>query len=246
MPSGCLCIKVMAYTIVPNLEVKICDEDGNELTQGKPGEIVCKGENVMVGYWNNEEATAETIKDGWLFTGDIGYIDEDNFLFVLGRQKSLLISNDGEKYSPEGIEEALSAQSTYIDQVMLYNNQSPYTVVLLVPNREKLVSALKEKGLSCQTKEGQETALKILQNEIDEYKEDGRFAGQFPTKWLPAAMAVLGEAFTEQNGFLNSTLKMVRGKITEYYRDRIEYLFTSDGKNILNDRNLTIISRLEE
>ena len=62
----------------------------------------------MAGYWSNEKATAEALRDGWLYTGDLGYLDKDGFLYVLGRVKSLLIANDGEKYSPEGIEEILS------------------------------------------------------------------------------------------------------------------------------------------
>jgi long-chain acyl-CoA synthetase len=70
------------------------------------------------------------------------------------------------------------------------------------------------------------------------------FAGEFPERWLPAGVAVLGEGFTEQNHFLNSTLKMVRGEITEFYRDRIEYIYTPQGKDILNPQNRMIIKRL--
>ena len=110
--------------IVPNLSIKICDDKGNELPIGQQGEIVVKGENVMVGYWKNEKAKRETLRDGWLYSGDLGYVDKDGFLYVLGRAKSLLISHDGEKYSPEGIEEAIVGNSQYIDQVMLHNNQS--------------------------------------------------------------------------------------------------------------------------
>ncbi len=105
---------------------------------GKKGEIIVRGENVMKGYWKNEKATRETIRDGWLHTGDMGYIDEDGFLYVLGRFKSLLISDDGEKYSPEGIEETITDRSPFIDQMMLYNNQNKYTSALLVPNGEAL------------------------------------------------------------------------------------------------------------
>ena len=120
-------------TIVPNLLLKICNEKGEELPAGEKGEIVIKGENVMMGYWKNERATSDAIKEGWLFTGDLGYLDKDGFLFVLGRNKSLLIGSDGEKYSPEAIEEAITEHSKFIDQIMLYNNQSPYTIALLVP-----------------------------------------------------------------------------------------------------------------
>ncbi|MGZ5479868.1 MAG: long-chain fatty acid--CoA ligase, partial [Candidatus Aminicenantales bacterium] len=71
-------------------------------------------------------------------------------------------------------------------------------------------------------------------------------AGEFPARWLPAAVAVLGEGFTEQNHLLNSTMKMVRGRITEFYRNRLDHLFTAEAKDIAHAQNRTIISRLEE
>ena len=230
--------------IVKDLELKICDEKGTALTAGQTGEIVVKGENVMAGYWKNEKATAETIKDGWLFTGDLGYVDNDGFLHVMGRFKSLLIANDGEKYSPEGIEEAITENSPFISQIMLYNNQSTYTVALIVPNKERLNNYLKEIGLDVSTVEGQDAALKKLDSEISAFKEGGRFGGMFPNRWLPAAIAVLGEGFTEQNHFLNSTLKMVRGKITSFYQNRIDFLYTAGGKDICNHQNRNIVGRL--
>ncbi len=229
---------------VKDMELKICDEKGGSLPFGVKGEIVVKGENVMAGYWKNEEASKEVLREGWLFTGDLGYLDEDGFLYVLGRNKSLLIGSDGEKYSPEGIEEAITDHSPYIEQVMLYNNQSPYTVALLVPNKEALLRFLKEQNLSPENKEGQEAALKLIQSEIEKYYEGGEFAGMFPPRWLPSSLAVLGEGFTEQNHFLNSTLKMVRGKIVEFYKNRIDFLFTPEAKDICNMHNKTIISRL--
>ncbi len=233
-------------SIVPNLEVKICDENGNTLAIGQHGEIIVRGENVMAGYWKNEKATLETIQNGWLHTGDLGYLDSDGFLFVLGRNKSLLIANDGEKYSPEGIEETITGHSRFIEQIMLYNNQSPYTVALLVPNRDAALQWLKERKLSCRTSEGREAVLRMLESEIDAYRERGPHAGMFPSRWLPSAMAVLGEAFTEQNGFMNSTLKMVRGRITEFYKNRLDFLFTPEGQSISNHQNMTIVERWEE
>lgn len=231
--------------IVPNLEVRICDDGGNELPVGQQGEIVVKGENVIAGYWKNEKATRETIRDGWLYTGDLGYVDADNFLYVLGRAKSLLIGHDGEKYSPEGIEEAIVGNSPYIDQIMLYNNQSMYTVALNVLNKENILRYLKQQNLTAESDEGQNAVLRLIEAEISEYKSGGKYAGEFPERWLPAAVAVLGEGFTEQNRFLNSTLKMVRGKITEFYKDRLDFLFTVEGKDICNHQNRTIIKRME-
>ena len=230
--------------VAPGIELRICDERGAELPAGRTGEIVVRGENVMAGYWKNEKATRETVRDGWLYTGDLGYLDADGFLYVLGRMKSLLIASDGEKYSPEAIEETIGEASPYIEQIMLYNDQSPFTVALLVPNKEALLAWLKDKGLGPRTPEGQEAALRLLEREIGAYREGGRHAGMFPARWLPAAVAVLGEGFTEQNHFLNSSMKMVRGRIIDFYRNRLDYLFTPEAKDIVNPPNRTIVARL--
>ncbi|BBE19957.1 long-chain-fatty-acid--CoA ligase [Aquipluma nitroreducens] len=229
--------------LVKHMELKICDLDGNQLPQGEKGEIVVKGDNVMKGYWNNQKATEETIKDGWLYTGDMGYMDKDGFLYVLGRFKSLLIGSDGEKYSPEGIEESLVDQSPFIDQCMLYNNQNAYTSGMIVPNIPVLNREVEKRGLKSETVEGLVEALKIIQQEVDAYKAGGKFENSFPERWLPATIAVLPEAFTEQNHLLNSTMKMVRGKITEYFAKELEFLYTPEAKSIINQRNMDALKK---
>lgn len=223
--------------LVDYLELRICDIDGNQLQEGETGEIVIRGENVMKGYWNNPKASAEVLRDGWLHTGDLGYMDKDGFLIVLGRYKSLLIANDGEKYSPEGIEEAITDQSVYISQCMLYNNQQPYTVALLVPSMTDINRFLEHSGVKPGSVEGIDAALRLIQHEIDAYYSHGRHAGLFPERWLPSAICVLPEAFTEQNHLINFSMKMVRGKITEAYQESIGFLYSPPAKNILNDRN---------
>ena len=228
---------------VKHMELKICDLDGNELPQGEKGEIVVKGDNVMKGYWNNPKASAETVKDGWLFTGDMGYIDNDGFLYVLGRFKSLLIGSDGEKFSPEGIEEALVDQSPFFDQCMLYNNQNAYTVGMIVPNMPAINREVEKRGLKTGTDKAFAEALKIIQHEFDEYRAGGKYADSFPERWLPTTITILPEAFTEQNHLLNSTMKMVRGKISEYFNDELEFLYTPEAKNIVNQRNLDALKK---
>jgi long-chain acyl-CoA synthetase len=230
--------------ILPGIEVKIVNDADNTLPAGVKGEICVKGENVMFGYWKNERATSETLKNGWLYTGDIGYLDEDGYIYVMGRIKSLLISNDGEKFSPEGIEESITEQSEFIDQLMLYNSQSPYTVALLVPNKDALHRWAKNKNISHNTPEGQKAILNLLDGEIAKFKLGGQFEKEYPERWIPSAIGVLGEGFTEENKFMNSTLKMVRSKITDFYKNRIDYLYTAEGKNICNHQNMTIISRI--
>ena len=228
--------------IVSPLDLKICDDEGNEVPHGQKGEIVIKGENVMAGYWKNPESTAKTVVDGWLHTGDMGYVTDQHpgYLWVVGRFKSLLISADGEKYSPEGFEDSLTDGSKYIEQVVLHNNQDPYTIVLIVPNKEALKEYVKGLGIDPATEEGKKAMLQKIQDEVNEYR-NGKFAGMFPEMWLPKAIAVLPEAFTEQNHMVNSTMKIVRGKVEEYYADRIEYAYTLEGKELLNEKNIAAL-----
>ena len=224
--------------LVQPIELKICDSEGKELPLGEMGEIVVKGENVMAGYWKNPESTADTVRDGYLYTGDLGYMTKEGLLYVKGRFKSLLISSDGEKYSPEGIEESLVEHSPYIDQVMLYNNQSAYTTALIVPNKEQLKRRLAEDGLTLDTEEGRIAALRRIEKAVNNFKKGGEFEGQFPERWLPSCFAVLAEPFTEQNQMINSTMKMVRGKIEKAYAERIAYLYTAEGKALENKQNI--------
>lgn len=229
--------------LVKNLEIKILDDNGNELPTGEKGEIVIKGDNVMKGYWNNPTATADSLKDGWLHTGDMGYMGKDDFLYVLGRFKSLLIGNDGEKYSPEGIEEALVDQSPYIQQVMLYNNQNPYTVGMVVPDMEAINRELKRHGIAKGSDEAVTAAIEIIQKEINEYKKGGKYHGEFPERWLPATVAILPEAFTTENKMLNATMKMVRDKVTAYFAKELEFLYTAQAKNIVNEMNIEAMKK---
>ncbi|MCU0379287.1 MAG: AMP-binding protein, partial [Bacteroidales bacterium] len=231
--------------LVKNLDLKIVDEDGNPLAAGKNGEILIKGGNVMHGYWKNDSATKETLKNGWLHTGDRGYLSEDGFLYVLGRFKSLLIADDGEKFSPEGIEEAFCEQSKYIDQCMLYNNQGPYTVALIVPNQHALKLYLENRNLSASTEEGKRAVLNLIEGEISEYRINGKFGHMFPHRWLPVALGILNESFNEENGMMNSTMKMVRGKITEHYKDFLELLYTPMGKIVYNERNIEEVEKMK-
>jgi len=231
--------------LVNNMEFRICDENGNSLPPGEKGEIVIKGGNVMLGYWKNEIATKQTIRDGWLHTGDLGYIDNDGFLYVLGRFKSLLISDDGEKYSPESIEEAIMEQSKYIDQCVLHNNQQPYTVGLVVPNQHNLKSFLDDKKISADSEEGKRAALMLIEKEVNEYRTNGKYSKMFPQRWLPVALGVLDEGFTEENGLVNATAKIVRGKVIYKYQDLIDFLYTPAAKAISNERNIEAVERMK-
>ena len=226
--------------IVRPMDCIICDSEGKEVPIGQRGEIVVRGENVMAGYWKNPKATAETVVDGCLHTGDMGYICpfDTRFLYVVGRFKSLLISSDGEKYSPEGFEDSLTDGSKYVSACVLHNNQNPYCVALILPDKTNLAEAVAKKGLDPKSEAGRKAMLDILQGEVDSYKKGGRHEGMFPERWLPSAIGICDEEFTVANKMMNSTSKIVRRKVEEHYASLLEYLYTAEGKLLHNERNL--------
>ena len=228
--------------LVKPLDLKIMDDEGKELPVGERGEIVIRGENVMAGYWKNPESTADTVRDGWLYTGDMGYMGKDGFLYVLGRFKSLLISSDGEKYSPEGMEEAMVDKSPFIDQIMIYNNQSPYTIALVVASKENINRALDERGIKGEERAREATL--IVQKELAKYRSGGCYGDEFPERWVPAVIAIADEAFTEQNGLVNSTMKVVRNKVEKHFAEAIDHAYTADGKSVDNARNVAAMKKL--
>jgi len=229
--------------LVDNLELRIIDENGKSLEVGNKGEIVVKGDNVMKGYWRNESTTKETLIDGWLHTGDMGYMDNDGFLYVLGRFKSLLIGNDGEKYSPEGIEEAMVEQSPFIDQIMLYNDQNAYTIALLYPNYSAIKTEIAKRQIVAEPDKMALLTALIIQEEVDKYFLDGQYSKMFPSRWLPAAIGIVDEAFSEENKLVNSTMKLIRGKVVERYSTLINELYTAEGKDITNNLNINTIRK---
>lgn len=232
--------------IVPELKCRITDESGKDLSLGQKGEIVVKGENVMMGYWKNEQATKDTIKDGWLFTGDMGFLDKDGFLYVTGRFKSLLISQDGEKYSPEGIEEAIVEKSKLIDQVMLYNDHCTNTVALIVPKTDAIRKIAKDMTLKNPHAEVKKAIIDNIKHDIYSFYSGRENGGIFPDRWLPSAFAILEEGFTEQNQLMNSTMKIVRGKISEHYKSTLEFLYTAEGKDVYNNLNMNTLTYILE
>lgn len=225
--------------ILEGITCKICDENGKELAQGEKGEIVIQGDNVMKGYYKNDMATSETIKDGWLFTGDLGYMDKDGFLVVVGREKALLISEDGEKYSPEEIEEAIVNSSTCIDQVMIYNDHQKYTTALITLNTKAVEEMIKNEGIN--TFEALNAQLK---NDMLLFSNQKEFKGKFPGKWIPSNFQVVAEAFSEDNQMINSTLKMVRHKITETYQNRLDLMYGAKAQDKAQLENIKVLKEM--
>ena len=111
----------------------------------------------------------------------------------------------------------------------------------MVPNKEALQEWAKAQGKDPATKEGKECMLLKIQSEVDAYRPGGSRDGIFPEAWLPTSIAVLDEAWTEQNHLVNSTMKVVRGKVETYFQDRIDYAYTAEGKELMNEKNLAAL-----
>jgi len=127
---------------------------------------------------------------------------------------------------------------------MLYNNQNKYTSALLVPNGDALGKWARNKNIDLADEKGLEAVLIELDSVISQYMPGGSYDDLFPSRWLPAAVAILHEPFNSDNKQLNSLGKMVRAKIVERNKDKIDYMYTAEGKNIINPENLAAIKKV--
>ncbi len=173
---------------------------GNEVKIASDGEILVKGENVMLGYWNNEEETNKVLKDGWLHTGDIG-IFENGYLKITDRKKDILITPGGDNISPVKIENEL-LNSKFIDQSIVYGDNKPYLVALLV---------LSEENMNISHEQIEKEINKVNQNlaKIEQIKK----------------FFTINEKFSIENGMLTPTLKPKRYKIVTKYKNQFEKLY---------------------
>ena len=222
--------------ILSNIELKIV-KDGKEVPKGEKGEIFIRADSVMKGYFKNPKATAEVLRDGGLYTGDLGYIDKDGFLMVTGREKALLISEDGEKYSPEEIEEAIINSSDFVEKIMLYNDHSKYTTAIIM-----LDEAFVKKFVQKNQVTDPEEIYKAIAISINNVANLPQYLGKFQSKWMPSVFRIAPEQFTEENKMINSTMKMVRFKITETYKYLIDEMYEQNAKSD-NEHNLKILKQ---
>jgi len=196
---------------LPNVEVKIADD----------GEILTRGPNLMKGYYNRPDATAEAIVDGWYHTGDIGYFDDDDMLRITDRKKNLIVTSGGKNVAPQPIEMLLS-QSPLIEQALLVGDRRHFISAMIVPNFEKLEEAARVKDLKFRNTQeliGLKEVYSMMQSEVERLTENlGRFE-------RPRKIALLGREFTIDDGEMTPSLKIKRGFVLEKYHRMIEEIY---------------------
>ncbi len=196
---------------MPDVELKIADEDG---------EILMRGPNVFAEYWDNEEATADTVIDGWLHTGDVGELDDDGYLKITGRKKDIIITAGGKNLTPSNIENELK-QSRFISQAVMYGDRKPYPVALITLDEEEIGPWAKEKGLPEDMAELAESddVRELVQKELD--RANSNYAQVEQIK----KFTVLDHDLSVDGGELTPTLKVKRNVINERYEELFESMY---------------------
>lgn len=198
-------------TLFDNTEAKIAED----------GEILLKGELVMKGYWRNQKATEETIKDGWLHTGDIGHFDDDGYLEITDRKKDIIVNDKGDNVSPQRVEGLLALEDE-IAQAMIYGDKRPHMVALIVPDSDWLVGWAKENGKSAarleklhddnDLRKAIDTAVARINKRLSNIEKVRKFT-------------LAKEAFTIENAQMTPSLKLRRHVVKEVYKDELEGMY---------------------
>jgi long-chain acyl-CoA synthetase len=195
--------------------------DGVRLRIAEDGEILVAGDNVMKGYWNDPEGTAQALEDGWLHTGDVGAIDEDGYLRITDRKRDFIKNSGGEMISPARIEGYLTLEPE-ISQVMVFGDRRPYLVAVVVPNPEFIAAYA----------EGESPPdLNALAADPGFAKAIGAAVSRVNLTLMPSErvrrFVVAAEAFSIANGQMTPTLKIKRHVIRERYGAALDALYHS-------------------
>jgi long-chain acyl-CoA synthetase len=196
---------------IPGVEVKIADD----------GEILVKGPNVFMGYYKNDKASAETLTDGWLHSGDLGRLDEDNFLHITGRKKDIIITAGGKNIAPKDIEAGLKGHSM-VNEAVLIGDRRPYLVALLTLDEEAASAYAKKHNLKVEQLPDHEALLADIQKTVESV--NGKHAKVAGVK----KFRILERPFSVDTGELTPTLKVKRNVVQKSFESVIEELYTPE------------------
>jgi long-chain acyl-CoA synthetase len=197
--------------VLPDQQVKIAED----------GEILVKGPNVMSGYWNKPEETAEALADGWFHTGDIGEFDDDGYLYITDRKKDLIVTAGGKNIAPQNLENALK-MSRYIEQVAVIGDNRKFVSALIVPSFADLDVWGQKQGVPTGDRDKllkDPRVLDLIKKEIDEQLKE------FDRHERVQKFVLLSEEMTETAGLLTPTLKVRRKEVNQAFSDEIEGMY---------------------
>ena len=192
----------------PGVEVKIAED----------GEVLLRGPNIFQGYYKDEEATAETLVDGWLHTGDLGYLDGDGFLYISGRKKDILITAGGKNITPANLENGLK-QNRWISQAVVLGDRRPYLVALLALDPEEAPAFAERHGIAVEDLPSSEAMRAEIQRTVDAVNAEVGRVEQIKK------FTILPHDLTQETGELTPTMKVKRNVVSEKYRPEIEALY---------------------
>ena len=193
----------------PGVDVRIADD----------GEIQVKGPNVFMGYFKDEEATAEALKDGWLCSGDLGRIDEEGFLHITGRKKDIIITAGGKNITPKNIESGIK-NHPLVHEAVVIGDRRKYLVALISPDEEAFEAYKKEKGVDGAPHEIADVHDSIWKTVEEVNAKLARVEQVKKIAVLPRPLSIEGDELTP-------TLKVKRAKVSEHFADEIEALYAS-------------------
>ena len=199
---------------IPDVEVKIAGD----------GEILARGPNIMKGYYKMEEETAEAIKDGWFYTGDIGYLDEDGFVVITDRKKDIIVTAGGKNVAPQPIENTLKT-NTYVTDALVIGDRRKFMSALVVPNFEKLEEYAKFNKIPYENRQDlikKEEIIKFLEAEID------RATPNFASYEKIKKIALLDKEFTIADGEITPTFKIKRNVVEKKHMNLIDALYVKE------------------
>ena len=198
---------------IDNVQVKIAED----------GEILLKGPNIMKGYWNDEAATKEVIRDGWFYTGDIGVIDRDGYLKITDRKKHIIVTSGGKNIAPMPIENLIS-DSPYVEQVVVIGEKRPFLIALIVPDFDKLKEFANTEGIVTST------SKELIENKSVQQifeKLMRTVSRQLATHEKVRKFLLVDTPFTIENGQMTPTMKLKRKEITAKYVAEIDKVYNA-------------------